>query len=221
MPKDDTSSEEESSASEESEDEEEESGDKRAAPKKSFDSEPAKKAAKTEGHGTPMQGKAKSATLFVGGLSFDVDKDWLKQEFEASCSGVVDARIITDRETGKHKGYGYIEFESGDAAQAAMSEMNGKEINGRQVRLDFAEARPPREFGDRGNDRGGFRGGRGGSFGGGRGGFRGGRGGSFGGNDRGGFRGGRGGSRGGRGGSFGGNPRANPNARCEKINFDD
>lgn len=224
VPKDSSSEESEADEEESESEEEEEAPKKRAAPAQDFN-------AKKANTGAPMHGKAKSATLFIGGLSFDVDKDWLKQEFDAGCAGVVDARIITDRETGRPKGYGYVEFEDGEAAQAGMDAMNGKAINGRPIRLDFAEARAPRPEGGSGfggGDRGfsGGRGGRGG-FRGGRGGFdggsRGGRGG-FGGGDRGGFRGGRGGGRGGfRGGrgGFAGGPNANPNAGCSRTTFDD
>ena len=105
----------------------------------------------------------------------------------------------TDRETGAPKGFGYVTFGSIDEAKAAFDGMQGYEIAGRTVRLDYSSPRPSN--GDspargRGGFGGGFGGGRGGR-GGGRGGFgdRGGRGGG-----RGGF-GGRGGARGGRGGT--------------------
>jgi len=93
-----------------------------------------------------------------------------------------------------HPGFGFVEFEKVSEAEAAMKEMNESEIDGRNIRLDFARPKGERSEGGfrggRGGGRGGFRGGRGGGFGGGRGG-RGGFGGRGGG--RGGFRGGRGG----------------------------
>ena len=99
--------------------------------------------------------------------------------------------------------FGYVEFSDIETAKAAVDAMNGADVAGRSIRLDFASERPANSGGDR---RGGFggRGGRGGNFGGRGGGFggRGGRGGNFGG--RGGNFGGRGGGFGGRGGSRGG-----------------
>lgn len=94
--------------------------------------------------------------------------------------------LISIRDSGNLKGFGYVTFSSVDDATAAYDAMMGADIAGRPVRLDYATPRP-----DRGE--GGGRGGRGG----GRGGARGGRGGF----DRGGRGGGRGGARGGRGGS--------------------
>lgn len=143
---------------------------------------------------------AKSDTVFCGNLSFDMDDTTLRQSFE-EYGNVIGVRLPTDRETGNLKGYGYVQFDSEDSAEAAINALNGAEILGRAVRLDFGGARPQNSGGDRGGF-GGGRGGRGGFGGGrgGRGGFgdRGGRGG------RGGFgdRGGRGGARGGRGGGF-------------------
>lgn len=147
---------------------------------------------------------APTRVLFVGGLSYNVDRDWLREEVQ-ECENITSCRIATDRETGKSRGFGYIEFADADSAQSAMQSLNGKVIDGRPIRLDFAAERAPSPeggdrrggFGGRGGSRGGFSD-RGGSRGGSRGGF-GGRGGSRGGfSDRGGSRGGfGGGSRGG------------------------
>ncbi|XP_031715577.1 nucleolin isoform X2 [Anarrhichthys ocellatus] len=130
-------------------------------------------------------------TLFVKGLSEDTTDHTLKDAFE----GAAAARIVTDRETGSSKGFGFVDFHNEDDCKAAKEAMEEGEIDGRKVTLDYAKPK----------GEGGFRGGRGGGgFGGGgrggRGGFggRGGGGGSFGG----GF-GGRGGGRG-RGGPRGG-----------------
>ena len=71
--------------------------------------------------------------------------------------------------------FGYVEFDSVETAQSAMASMDGQELDGRYLRLDFAEPRGSTP--GSGGGRGGFRGGRGGDRGGGRGGFRGGRGG--------------------------------------------
>ncbi|KAF9456091.1 hypothetical protein BDZ94DRAFT_1276534 [Collybia nuda] len=141
-----------------------------------------------------------SATLFVGNLSFGVTEDTVWTFFNEW--GVKSVRLPTDRETGRPKGFGYVEFEDVEGAKKAFESAAGAEIEGRAIRLDYSQ---PRD-----SSGGGFGGGRGG-FGGGRGGFgdRGGRGGGRGFGDRGGRGGGRGfGDRGGRGGGRGrGAPR--------------
>lgn len=133
-----------------------------------------------------------SSTLFVGNLSFDVTEDGLWGVFNEY--GVKNVRLPTDRDTGRRKGFGYVEFEDVDSAKKAFEATNGADVEGRNIRLDYSA---PRDSlgGGRGGGRGfSDRGGRGTSDRGGRGNGRGGRG--FG--DRGG-RGGRGGDRGGRG----------------------
>ncbi|XP_054645153.1 nucleolin [Dunckerocampus dactyliophorus] len=155
-------------------------------------------------------------TLFVKGLSEDTTDETLKDAFD----GAVGARIVTDRETGSSKGFGFVDFDNEDDCKAAKEAMEDGEIDGSKVTLDYA--RPKGEGGFRGGRGGGF-GGRGGGFGrGGRGGGfggRGGRGGGFGGRGRGGPRGGgrgRGGFGGGRGGGgFGAKPQG------KRIKFDD
>ncbi|GCC23192.1 nucleolin [Chiloscyllium punctatum] len=128
-----------------------------------------------------------SKTLFVRGLSDETTEETLKEAFE----GAENARIAIDRESGRSKGFGFVDFPSEEDAKLAKDAMEDGEIDGCKIMLDFA-----RPKGD--NQRGG-RGGRGGGgFGRGR---RGGRGG-FGGGGRG--RGGRGGGRGGFGGFRGG-----------------
>ncbi|XP_021252768.1 nucleolin isoform X1 [Numida meleagris] len=130
-----------------------------------------------------------SKTLFVRGLSEDTTEETLRESFEGSIS----ARIVTDRDTGSSKGFGFVDFSSPEDAKAAKEAMEDGEIDGNKVTLDFAK--PKGEF-QRGGGFGGGFGGRGGGRGGrgGRGGF-GGRGGG-----RGGFGGRGGGFRGGRGG---------------------
>ncbi|NXQ79833.1 NUCL protein, partial [Nyctibius grandis] len=126
-----------------------------------------------------------SKTLFVRGLSEDTTEETLRESFEGSVS----ARIVTDRDTGSSKGFGFVDFSSPEDAKAAKEAMEDGEIDGNKVILDFAK--PKGEF-QRGGGFGG-RGGRGGGGRGGRGGF-GGRGGGRGfGGRGGGFRGGRGG----------------------------
>ncbi|KAM4548198.1 nucleolin [Odontesthes bonariensis] len=149
-------------------------------------------------------------TLFVKGLSEDTTDQTLKDSFESA----VAARIVTDRDTGSSKGFGFVDFDNEDDCKAAKEAMEDGEIDGRNVTLDYAKPK----------GEGGFRGGRGGGggFGGRGGGFRGGRGGGGFGGRGGGFRGGRGGRGGGRGGGGrggGGGFGARPQGK--KIKFDD
>ncbi|KAF3337401.1 glycine-rich RNA-binding protein 4 [Carex littledalei] len=99
----------------------------------------------------------------------------------------VGARVITDRDTGRSRGFGFISFDTDEAAQSALSSMDGQELQGRNIRVSFANERPAGGFrgGDRGSG-GGYGGGGGGGyrgFGGGYGGSGGGYGGSAGQND--------------------------------------
>uniref|UniRef100_A0A8C9RBV8 Nucleolin n=1 Tax=Scleropages formosus TaxID=113540 RepID=A0A8C9RBV8_SCLFO len=121
-------------------------------------------------------------TLFVRGLSEDTTDQTLRDAFE----GAVAARIVTDRDTGSSKGFGFVDFDSEEDCKAAKESMEDCEIDGNKVTLDYAK--PKGDSGHRGGGRGGF---------GGRGGGRGGRGGF-------GRGGGRGGNRGGGRGGFGG-----------------
>ncbi|XP_040284378.1 nucleolin isoform X2 [Bufo bufo] len=159
------------------------------------------------------RGSAQSKTLFVKGLSEDTTEETLKEAFDGS----VNARIVTDRDTGTSKGFGFVDFSSAEDAKAAKDAMEDGEIDGSKVTLDFAKPKGEGQRGGRGGFGGGF-GGRGGGRGGfgGRGGGRGGFGGRGGG--RGGF-GGRGGGRGGFGGRGGGGFRGGNQGK--KIKFDD
>jgi len=101
---------------------------------------------------------------------------------------IVSAKLITDMETGRSRGFGFVEMSTEDEAKAAIDKMNKAKVGERELTVNEARPRPERAGG------GGSRGGSGGGFGGGRGGFGGGNGG-----------GGRGGNGGGRGGYGGGN----------------
>ncbi len=135
--------------------------------------------------------------LYVGNLSYDVDSSALQELFEAHGS-VVSAQIINDRDTGRSKGFGFVEMGSDSEAEAAIAALNGQQHNGRALTVN--EARPKE---DRPGGGGGGRGGFGGGGGGGRGGYGGGGGGG-GRGDRGGYGGGGGGGRGDRGDRGGG-----------------
>ena len=76
--------------------------------------------------------------LYVGNLSYDVDSSSL-QELLSQYGTVESAEIISDRETGRSKGFGFVEMGSDDEAQAAIAGMNGKEIGGRTLTVDQVE----------------------------------------------------------------------------------
>ena len=143
--------------------------------------------------------------LYVGNLSFQTTNEDLQSLFEQA--GTVESvNVIEDRETGRSRGFGFVEMASNEEGQKAIEQFNGKEFNGRNLTVN--EARPRTEGG--GGGRGGGGGGRGGYGGGGGGGRGGNRGGGGGG--RGGFGGNRGGGGGGRrdfgGGGGGRNDRS-------------
>lgn len=136
-------SDDDSSSSSSSSDDDEDAEMKDAAPvsrKRSAEesSAPAKKA-KTEA-AAPA---GASSTIYVGGLSWNVDNDWLKSEFE-TVGEVVSARVVTDRDSGKSRGFGYVEFTKPESAQKAL-EMAGHEIDGRAIKVDVSTPRPARE----------------------------------------------------------------------------
>ncbi|XP_078167253.1 glycine-rich RNA-binding protein 4, mitochondrial-like [Carex rostrata] len=103
--------------------------------------------------------------LFVGGLSYSTDDQSLKEAFD-NFGNVTEARVITDRETGRSRGFGFISFDTDEAAESAQSSMDGQEVQGRNIRVSLANERPASGF--RGGDRGS-----GGGYSGGGGGYRG------------------------------------------------
>jgi RNA recognition motif-containing protein len=108
--------------------------------------------------------------IYVGNLAYGISSSDLQQMFEAH--GVVQsAQVITDRDTGRSKGFGFVEMGSDEEAQAAIAALNGKEMDGRTLTVN--EARPKEGGGGRGGHGGGGggRGGYGGGGGGGRGGY--------------------------------------------------
>lgn len=80
--------------------------------------------------------------LFVGSLSWGVNDDMLKEFFSAAGT-VVSARVITDRETNRSKGFGFVEMSSDEEAKKAIDELNQKELDGRAINV--SEARPREE----------------------------------------------------------------------------
>ncbi|HLG88981.1 MAG TPA: RNA-binding protein [Alphaproteobacteria bacterium] len=106
--------------------------------------------------------------LYVGNLAFSMTSEELGQIF-GEHGNVLSAKVITERETGRSRGFGFVEYDNRTAGEAAIRELNGKNVGGRPLVVREAEDR--REGGG-GGGRGGFGGGRGGGggFGGGRGG---------------------------------------------------
>ena len=89
--------------------------------------------------------------IFVGGLSWGTDTEGLKSAFEQFGS-VSEAIVVTDRDTGRSRGFGFVTFENSEDAQKAIEEMNNSELDGRRLNVNQAKERKPR------NDRG-YRGG--------------------------------------------------------------
>lgn len=101
--------------------------------------------------------------LYVGGIPYRTTEDELRTAFEEAGT-VSSASIITDRMTGRSRGFGFVEMADEAAAQAAIDRWDGKELDGRMLSVSMARPQADRPAGDRGG-RGGFGGGRG--FGGG------------------------------------------------------
>jgi RNA recognition motif-containing protein len=122
-----------------------------------------------------------SNRLYVGNLAYSTTEETLMSAF-SEFGEVSEVKLMIERETGRSRGFAFVEMASSDGAQKAIEQMNGAVLDGRPLRVNEAERRP-----ERGGGGGGYGGG-----GGGRGGYGGGGGG---GGDRGGGRGGRGGGR--------------------------
>jgi RNA recognition motif-containing protein len=95
---------------------------------------------------TQQGDEAISNKVFVGNLSFDVTREELIEAFSAA-GRVVDAKVPTDRETGRPRGFAFVEFESDDAARKCIEQLNGRDLKGRPLRVNEAENRPPRPAG--------------------------------------------------------------------------
>ena len=107
--------------------------------------------------------KSMSKKLFVGSLSWDTNDEGLRSAFGAH-GEVSEAVVISDRDTGRSRGFGFVTFEDDEAADKALAALNGTELDGRSIRVDVAQAK----------QRSGGGGGNGGGGGGGRGGYSGG-----------------------------------------------
>ncbi|MDQ3585249.1 MAG: RNA-binding protein, partial [Acidobacteriota bacterium] len=110
-----------------------------------------------------------SMKLYVGNLSFQTSSEDLQQLF-GQAGTVESASVIEDRETGRSRGFGFVEMSTNEEGQAAIAQFNGKEINGRSLTVNEARAREERGGGGRGGFGGGGNRGGGGGYGGNRGG---------------------------------------------------
>jgi RNA recognition motif-containing protein len=99
--------------------------------------------------------------LFVGGLSWDTTEATLRAAFE-NHGEVQEAVVVTDRETGRSRGFGFVRYVDDAAAVAARDALDGQELDGRRIRVEFARER---EAGPRGGGGGGYGGGGGGGRG--------------------------------------------------------
>jgi RNA recognition motif-containing protein len=112
--------------------------------------------------GYPYKEIEMGKNLYVGNLSFDIDDSALEQLFSAHGT-VESAKVIKDRDTGRSRGFGFVEMSTDEEAQAAIAALDGQEAEGRPIKVNEAK---PRE--NRGGGGGGGRGGYGGGGGGGR-----------------------------------------------------
>ena len=120
-----------------------------------------------------------STKLYVGNLSFNTSNEDL-QELFGQAGTVESVNIVEDRDTGRSRGFGFVEMSSKEEGTAAIEQLNGKEIDGRALTVNEARPREERSGGGGGNrGGGGGRGGYGGGGGGGRGGYGGGGGGRY------------------------------------------
>lgn len=90
--------------------------------------------------------------LFVGGLSWNTTSEELQKAFEAF-GDVSEAKVITDRETGRSRGFGFVTFQDGSQAAAAIEQLDGSTLDGRTIRVNEANERPRQDRGGGGGGR--------------------------------------------------------------------
>ena len=104
-----------------------------------------------------IESRSMGRRVFVGSLSWNTDDNGLRAAFERFGT-IEDAKVIEDRQTGRSRGFGFVTFSEDSAAQAAIQEMNGAQLDGRTVAVNEAQERAPRAGGFGGGDGGGGRG---------------------------------------------------------------
>ncbi|HSN81471.1 MAG TPA: RNA-binding protein [Polyangiales bacterium] len=85
-----------------------------------------------------------SSKLFVGGLSWNTTSEALQEAF-AACGDVVEAKVVTDRDSGRSRGFGFVTFQDDQGAARAIEELDGSSLDGRTIRVDRANDRPSGE----------------------------------------------------------------------------
>ena len=96
-----------------------------------------------------------NSRLFVGNLSFNTSEEAIRDAF-AEFGEIVEAKLVTDRDTGRSRGFAFVELTSNEAAEKAIQEMNGALLDGRPLRVNLAEARRDSRGGGGGGGGGGF-----------------------------------------------------------------
>ena len=91
--------------------------------------------------------------LFIGGLAFATSTERLREVF-AAAGQVESAAVVTDRDTGRSRGFGFVEMATAEEADKAIAQFNGKDLDGRQVRVEKASASGGTRGGGAGNSRG-------------------------------------------------------------------
>lgn len=94
-----------------------------------------------------------STRLYVGNLSFNTNKLALQDAFSGSGREVTDVHVVSDRETGQSRGFGFVTMATAEMARGAIAEMNGMVLDGRPLRVNEAEERPARTGGGGGGRR--------------------------------------------------------------------
>jgi RNA recognition motif-containing protein len=100
-----------------------------------------------------------ASKLYVGGLSYSTTSDGLR-EFFAQSGNVLSATVITDRFSGQSRGFGFVEMNTAEDAQNAISQLNGRELDGRRITVEISNPQAPRSGGGGGGRPGGGGGGR-------------------------------------------------------------
>ena len=144
---DDDEEESDDSASSASSDEEEGSGSDSSDSESETEAPSKKRKAEEDTVESTKKAKTESAVedtgsknLFVGNLSWNIDDEWLYREFE-EFGEITRANVLTDRESGRSKGFGYVEFASSASAAAALEAKKGALIDGREANVDFSTPR--------------------------------------------------------------------------------
>lgn len=87
-----------------------------------------------------------ASKLYIGGLAYSTTSDGLR-EFFAQCGNVLSATVITDRFSGQSRGFGFVEMATAEEAQTAISQLNGRELDGRRITVEVSNPQAPRSGG--------------------------------------------------------------------------